>query len=170
MRLLFFRRLFGDSLSPLELTIGYIAGGVARGAVVAVSVSLAVFPFIGLDIAHPFIATLFVVLGASFMAIMGLLAAIIAQKFDHMSAFTNFIVTPLSFLSGTFYSISILPTWMQMLSMINPFFYMIDGVRFGVLGQSDVSPWQGLAFIAVVDLALGTLAWWWFRTGYRIKS
>ncbi|MEM8871788.1 MAG: ABC transporter permease, partial [Pseudomonadota bacterium] len=89
--------------------------------------------------------------------------------FDQMSMVTNFVVTPLSFLSGTFYSIEVLPGWLQAVSHANPFFYMIDGVRFAVLGQSDVSPVLGLTVIVAADVALGLLAWNWFRTGYRLK-
>jgi len=157
-------------LSALELTLGYLTGGVARGVVVAVAVVLAIFPFIGLSIAHPVWAIGFVLMGSAFMALLGLMAAIIAQKFDHMSAFTNFVVTPLSFLSGTFYSITILPGWAQVLSQINPFFYMIDGARFGVLGISDSAPAVGLSFLLLANIGLGTLVWWWFRTGYRLKA
>ncbi|MEM9231355.1 MAG: ABC transporter permease [Pseudomonadota bacterium] len=156
-------------LSAGELTIGYTLGGVMRGMVVAVTVSAVVFPFIGLGVAHPIWALTFVCVSATLMSLLGLLAAIQAQKFDQMSMVTNFVVTPLSFLSGTFYSIEVLPGWLQAVSHANPFFYMIDGVRFAVLGQSDVSPVLGLTVIVAADVALGLLAWNWFRTGYRLK-
>ncbi|MSU91518.1 multidrug ABC transporter permease [Rhodobacteraceae bacterium 2CG4] len=157
-------------LSAAELTVGYAAGGVVRGLIVAAAISATVFPVIGLGIAHPLWALAFVLLGATLMALLGTLAAIVAQKFDHIAAITNFIVMPLSFLSGTFYSISILPGWMQAISHVNPFFYMIDGIRFGVLGVSDTGPWAGVAVLLLVDAALGVLTWWWFRTGYRLKA
>jgi len=157
-------------LSALELTLGYVIGGVFRGLFVAVGVSVLVFPFIGLGVAHPLWALAFVVAGGTAMAALGVLGAILAQKFDHLSAFSNFFITPLSFLSGTFYSIDVLPGWMQALSHINPFFYMIDGIRYGVLGQSDASPLLGLGFVVLIDFALLALAWWWFRTGYKLKA
>lgn len=156
-------------LSAFELTLGYAVGGIVRGVIVAIAISFTVFPAIGLGIAHPVWALVFVILGAGVMALLGALAAIIAQKFDHIAAITNFIVMPLSFLSGTFYSISILPGWMQVISHVNPFFYMIDGIRYGALGVSDSSPWLGLLVLLVVNGGLGTLAWTWFRTGYRLK-
>ncbi|NNU79752.1 ABC transporter permease [Halovulum dunhuangense] len=156
-------------LSPVELTVGYAVGGIARGLFVALGVAVAIFPVIGLGIAHPLWALGFVLGGSAFMALVGILAAIVADKFDHMSAITNFVVTPLSFLSGTFYSISVLPGWMQAISHANPFFYMIDGIRYGVIGVSDTAPAFGLGVLVVVDLALGFWAWSWFRSGYRLK-
>lgn len=156
-------------LSPGELTVGYMLGGVVRGVVVAVTVAVVVFPFIGLGVAHPVWALAIVLASATLMSLLGLLAAVVAQKFDQMSMVTNFVVTPLSFLSGTFYSIEVLPGWLQAVSHANPFFYMIDGARFAVLGTSDSSPLLGLVFILVVDMALGLLAWSWFRSGYRLK-
>ncbi|MEM8787166.1 MAG: ABC transporter permease [Pseudomonadota bacterium] len=157
-------------LSALELTIGYALGGVVRGVAVALGILLTVFPFIGLGIAHPVWAATFLFMGSVCMALLGTLGAIVAQKFDHLSAVTNFVITPLSFLSGTFYSISILPEILQRASAANPFFYMIDGIRFGVLGASDADPARGLAVLVVINGALAWLTWRWFRTGYKLKA
>ncbi len=157
-------------LSALELTVGYTVGGVIRGVIVALAVAAVIFPVIGLGVAHPLLALYFVLAGGTMMALLGILAAILAQKFDQMSMITNFVVTPLSFLSGTFYSITVLPGWMQAISAANPFFYVIDGMRYAVLGTSDAAPFLGLGIILLADAALGTLAWWWFRTGYRLKA
>jgi len=157
-------------LSAGELVTGYVAGGVARGVLVALAVGLAIFPVLGVGLAHPLWALAFVVLGSAFLSVVGIVAAILATKFDHMAAITNFIVTPLSFLSGTFYSIETLPAGMQLASHLNPVFYLIDGLRHGVLGRSDSDPWLGLA----VALAATALVWWlcwrWFATGYRLKA
>jgi ABC-2 type transport system permease protein len=101
---------------------------------------------------------------------VGLVAAILSQKFDHMAAITNFIVTPLSFLSGTFYSIETLPPALRAASHANPVFYLIDGLRFGTLGVSDASPWAGLAVVVLATAAVWALCWHWFRIGYRLKS
>ena len=157
-------------LSAGELTVGYLAGGVLRGALVAVSVSLILFPMIGLGVAHPLLGLLYVVLGGAFLGALGVIAGVFANKFDQMAAITNFIVMPLSFLSGTFYSLDSLPPFMQALSHANPVFYLIDGVRFATLGVSDSSPLLGLGVILLALAAVTSLGWWMFRTGYRLKA
>jgi len=157
-------------LSAGEILIGYIAGGVARGVLVAVAVAFVLFPIVGVSMAYPLWALLFVVIGGAFLGGIGLLAAIMAQKFDQMAAITNFIVVPLSFLSGTFYSIDSLPPVINTISHANPVFYLIDGVRYGTLGVSDSSPWLGLAVTTVATALVLLLAWRWFRIGYRLKS
>ena len=157
-------------LSPMEMLVGFVAGGIARGMFVGCVVIAVMFPIIGLPIAHPIWALAFLLLGSATLALLGIIAGILAQKFDQMAAITNFIVTPLSFLSGTFYSIRVLPEPMQILSQFNPVFYLIDGFRYGVIGQSDASPWIGLLVSITIVLSLGLLAWNWFRTGYRLKS
>lgn len=157
-------------LSATELMIGYTMGGVARGLLVAVAMFAVLFPLVGLGVARPLWAVAFLVLGSGAMALLGIIAGILAQKFDQMATLTNFVVTPLSFLSGTFYSIRDLPWALEAISRFNPVFYMIDGARFGVLGQSDAPP---LLSLAVTAGLVGGL-WWYahrlFRTGYRLKA
>ena len=104
------------------------------------------------------------------MGALGVIAGVFANKFDQMAAITNFIVMPLSFLSGTFYSLDSLPPFMQTLSHANPVFYLIDGVRFATLGVSDSSPVLGLGVIILALAAVTSLGWWMFRTGYRLKA
>ncbi|WP_241524021.1 ABC transporter permease [Oceaniglobus indicus] len=157
-------------LSPLELVIGFLAGAVGRGLFVAVAIWLAMFLFLGIGLAHPIWTLTFVVLGAAFLGGLGMIAGIFASKFDQMAAITNFIITPLSFLSGTFYSIDTLPPAMIWLTQANPVFYLIDGVRFGIIGRSDSSPWLGLLVCIVSTALVLTLCWVWFRKGYRLKS
>jgi ABC-2 type transport system permease protein len=157
-------------LSAGELVTGYVLGGVARGVLVAIAIALVLFPIVGVGVAHPFWALAFVTVGAAFLGALGLVAGIIAQKFDQIAAITNFIVVPLSFLSGTFYSIETLPPVLNTLSQWNPVFYVIDGVRYGVLGVSDSAPEKGLAVALVATAAVAGLAWYWFRTGWRLKS
>ncbi|GMG81741.1 ABC transporter permease [Paralimibaculum aggregatum] len=157
-------------LSPGEVLAGYALGGLARGLACALAVGLLVFPVVGIGVAHPLWALAFVVLGSLMLSLLGLLAAIYAEKFDQMAAITNFVVTPLSFLSGTFYSIERLPETFQALSHANPIFYLIDGFRFGVLGVSDSSPWVGLVLALAVVLLLGAIALSWLARGYRLKS
>jgi ABC-2 type transport system permease protein len=157
-------------LSAMELVVGYLAGGIVRGVLVAVFTALVLFPLIGLGVAHPLVALVWVVLGAAFLGALGIVAAIYANKFDQIAAITNFIVTPLSFLSGTFYSLDTMPPVLAAISHANPVFYLIDGLRFAVLGVSDSSPWLGFAVVVAATAAVAALAWWMFRTGYRLKS
>ena len=157
-------------LSPLELVLGYMAGGVARGLMVALAIGAVVASVLGMGVAHPLWALVFILLGAALLSVVGIVAAIFANKFDQMAAITNFIITPLSFLSGTFYSIERLPEAMQKITHFNPVFYLIDGVRYGVIGQSDSSPWLGLVVCSGVTLAVTALCWHWFRRGYRMKA
>ncbi|MEO1733291.1 MAG: ABC transporter permease, partial [Pseudomonadota bacterium] len=127
-------------LSPLETLLGYLAGGTARGLLIALTIGVGVLLALGIVPSAPLVALIFVFLGSVFMAAVGILTAIYATRFDQMAAITNFVVTPLAFLSGTFYSVSALPPVLYEVTHINPMFYMIDGVRFGVLGVSDSSP------------------------------
>ena len=157
-------------LSATELVLGYLAGGIARGVVVSLAIAVVMFPFLGVWVQHPAAALVWVILGGAFMGSLGMIAGVFANKFDQMAAITNFIVVPLSFLSGTFYSLETMPPVMRALSHVNPVFYLIDGLRAAVLGVSDSSPWLGLAVVGVSTLAISGLAWWMFRTGYRLKS
>ena len=156
-------------LSPGELVIGYIAGGVARGVLVAATISVVLTVMLGHGMAHPLWVLVFAVVGSAFLGGLGIVAAIVSEKFDHMAAITNFLVIPLSFLSGTFYSIETLPGWMQTVTHLNPVFYLIDGVRYGFIGVSDSSPWLGLAVCGTATVAVLALCWNWFRTGFRLK-
>lgn len=157
-------------LSASELLAGYIGGAVARGAMVGLVIALGSWIFLDVGLVHPLWAVIFVVLGSVFMGGLGLIAGIFANKFDQLSAISNFIVTPLAFLSGTFYSIEALPPLMQTLCHINPFFYVIDGVRYGMIGVSDSNPWIGLAVVSVFAVAVLAVCWRWLDRGYRLKS
>lgn len=157
-------------LSPAEILIGYVAGGLARGVICAVAVSLVVFSWAGIWPANIAWLVWFVVAGAMLLSLIGLLAAIQAEKFDQMSMITNFVITPLSFLSGTFYSIEVLPDPFHLVSLFNPFFYLIDGARHGALGISDANPWIGLTVTLALNAALAWWAWRWLATGYKLKA
>ena len=157
-------------LSAGELVIGYLAGAVARGLFVAIGIGLGFLVVLGIGLAHPAWALVFVLLGSAFLGALGVIAGIFAQKFDQMAAITNFVITPLSFLSGTFYSVEALPDAMWVVTHANPVFYLIDGVRFGVLGVSDSSPWLGLAICSASTLAVSLVCWWLFRSGTRLKA
>jgi ABC-2 type transport system permease protein len=157
-------------LSPAELVIGYTVGGIARGVLVAATISVVLMIVLGHGMAHPGWVLVFAILGSAFLGGLGIVAAILSEKFDHMAAITNFLVVPLSFLSGTFYSIEGLPPLMQTITHLNPVFYLIDGTRYGFIGVSDSSPWLGLAVCTGATALVLALAWTWFRTGYRLKA
>ncbi|MCK0150449.1 ABC transporter permease [Marivita sp. S6314] len=157
-------------LSASELVLGYLAGGIARGLVVAVAIALALWLFLGIVPENPLTALFFVLIGGALMSGVGMVAGVFAEKFDQMAAITNFIVTPLAFLSGTFYSVQSLPPVLNDITHLNPIFYLIDGVRWGMLGVSDSSPWLGAAVVVGATVAVNVLAWSFFRSGYRLKA
>ncbi len=157
------------SLSAGELVAGYLAGAFARSAIVAAVIGMGMTLVLGRLPAHPVWVVVFVTLGAALLGGLGIVAGIIANKFDQMAAITNFIITPLSFLSGTFYSVQALPPLFRALTHANPIFYLIDGSRYGFVGVSDASPWTGLAVCLAAALAVNGLAWWWLKTGWRMK-
>ncbi|MBQ1202816.1 MAG: ABC transporter permease [Loktanella sp.] len=157
-------------LSAGELVTGYIGGAVARGVLVGVVIAMGAFVFLDVGLVHGIWAIVFVLLGSVLMGGLGMIAGIYANKFDQLSAITNFLVTPLAFLSGTFYSIDALPPFLQTLSHANPFFYIIDGVRFGMIGVSDSSPWIGLAVVGLSCIVVLTICHQWMKSGYRLKA
>lgn len=156
-------------LSAGEILAGYLTGSLVRALIVAAVIAIGMALVIGQGIAHPFWALAFVILGALLMGGLGMLSAIVAQKFDQMAVITNFIVTPLSFLSGTFYSVQVLPEPFRMLAHWNPIFYLIDGARYGIAGVSDAPPLRGLAVCALTVALVLLLAWRWLSSGYRMK-
>ncbi|MEO0717414.1 MAG: ABC transporter permease [Pseudomonadota bacterium] len=157
-------------LSAGELTFGIAIGGAVRGVLVAVLAGAVLFPAAGVGLAEPLWALFFVCSGALLLSLIGLAGGIWADKFDHMAAVTNFVVTPLSFLSGTFYSIEALPPTMAALLRYNPFFYLIDGFRYGALGVSDSEPWVGALVIIAANIAMWALCWRLFKIGYKLQS
>lgn len=157
-------------LSAAEIVAGYLFGAVARGALVAVVILAGSMLFLRIIPVNPLWMILFVFLGSVLMGGLGMIAGIFANKFDQLSAISNFLITPLAFLSGTFYSIDALPAWLQTLSHANPFFYIIDGVRRGMIGVSDSSPWVGLVVVSFACALVVGICWRWVKTGYRLKS
>ncbi len=157
-------------LAASEIVAGYLFGAVARGALVAVVILAGSMLFLGIVPVNIIWMIVFVFLGSVLMGGLGMIAGIFANKFDQLSAISNFLITPLAFLSGTFYSIDALPAFLQKLSHANPFFYIIDGVRHGMIGVSDSSPWIGLCVVLLACIAVVGLCWRWVKTGYRLKS
>jgi ABC-2 type transport system permease protein len=158
-------------LSPLDLYVAYIGGAMVRGLVVGLGVYVVTLFFAPalLAMPHPFWALAFALLGSAILGTLGLIAAIAAEKFDQVSAFQNFIIVPLTFLSGVFYSIQSLPPFWQAASHVNPFFYMIDGFRYGFLGLSDVPPAMSLAIVGGCCLALMALTLTLLHRGWRLR-
>ncbi|USG61020.1 ABC transporter permease [Sneathiella marina] len=157
-------------LSAAELTFAISLSGLARGMAVAVAVGFCMWLLIDLTV-YSWAAVLYFVVGAGLMlSLLGMIGGIVSEKFDHMAAMTNFVIMPLSFLSGTFYSIDRLTGVWYQISHINPFFYMIDGFRYGFIGSSDSSVWIGVIVIAILDIALYVTVWALIKRGYKLKA
>lgn len=156
-------------LSAHELTLGIALGGATRGIVVGIAVGIVVLFVVDMHV-HSLGLIVFHAVGASLMmSLLGVIGGIWSEKFDHIAGLTNFVVTPLSFLSGTFYSIHRLPETAQMIALANPFFYMIDGFRYGFIGQSDAPILNGMLAVGTMDLILWFICWRMFDTGYKLK-
>ena len=157
-------------LSHWAWFVAYVGSSVVRGLVVGLGVFLVTLGFSTPEFAAPLWIVVFALLGAALLGALGLIAGLWADKFDQMAAFQNFLIMPMTFLSGVFYSINSLPSFWQTLSHLNPFFYMIDGFRYGFFGQSDVSPWLSLAIVGSAWLVISALALQLLRQGYKIRN
>lgn len=157
-------------LSHWAWFIAYVGSSIARGLAVGLGVFLVTVWFTRLSFAAPLWILVFAVLGAGMLGALGLIAGLWAEKFDQMAAFQNFIIMPMTFLSGVFYSIHSLPAFWQGVSHLNPFFYMIDGFRYGFFGVSDVSPWLSLGVVGSAMLAVSAVAVHLLRIGYKIRG
>ncbi|MGH8750974.1 MAG: ABC transporter permease [Burkholderiales bacterium] len=156
-------------LSHWEIFLAYTLAAVVRGLVVGLGVFLVTLWFAALPVKYPLWMLLFAFFGSAILGAMGIIAGVWAEKFDQMAAFQNFIIVPLTFLSGVFYSIHSLPPFWQAVSRFNPFFYMIDGFRYGFFGLSDVSPYYSFAVVAVCLLALSLFTLSMIRSGYKLR-
>ena len=157
-------------LSPLELTLGFTRGAATRGAVVGLVTALCVLPFAPLGVANVFAIVWFALAASFIMGMTGVLAGLWSEKFDHLSAVQNFIVMPMTFLSGTFYLVDNLPEPFRSLSRYNPFFYLIDGFRYGFIGHAESNLAIGVIGSAVLMVVMGVVCWMVFRSGWRLKS
>lgn len=157
-------------LSYREFFAAYVIASVLRGLVVGLGVWLAAVPFVELPMAYPLWVLAFAVFGGAILGTLGVVAGIWADKFDQLAAFQNFLIMPLTMLSGVFYSIHSLPPVWQRVSHFNPFFFMIDGFRYGFFGQSDTSPWLSLAVVAVCLLLLAALTLAMLARGYKLRA
>jgi ABC-2 type transport system permease protein len=160
-------------LTPLSYRhwfLAYVGAAIVRGLVVCLGVFVVSAFFADISFVAPLWIAVFALLGAAMMGALGLIAGLWSEKFEQLAAFQNFAVMPMTFLSGVFYSIHSLPAFWQTVSHFNPFFYVIDGFRYGFFGVSDVSPWLSLAVVASATLAVSIWALLLLRIGYKIRS
>lgn len=156
-------------LSETELTIGFAAGGVSRGVIVGLSAGLGMWLFVDISIHDPLAVLYYGIMASLMLALFGMLGGIWAEKFDHIAAVTNFVIVPFSFLSGTFYSIERLPENWLFVAHFNPFFYLIDGFRYGFIGHHDSQLWVGALAVAGVNFALWLVVHRMISRGYKLK-
>ncbi|NMM37350.1 MAG: ABC transporter permease [Glaciimonas sp.] len=156
-------------LSHWELFAGYVLASVVRGLVVGAGVFIVTVLFTEVAFIAPWWIVIFAVMGSFMLGTMGLIAGVWAEKFDQLAAFQNFLIMPATFLSGVFYSIHSLPTFWQRVSHFNPFFYMIDGFRYGFFGQSDVNPLLSFGVVAGFSIILAIFAVQMLKRGYKLR-
>jgi len=156
-------------LAPAEIFAAYLLAAIVRALVVGAGVFAATALLVPVPVAKPLWALAFAIVGSGICAALGIVAGIWAEKFDQLAAFQNFVVMPLTFLAGVFYSIHSLPPFWQSASRLNPFFYAIDGFRHGFFGQSDVDPAAGLAIAAAAFAVLSFLTLQLLRSGYKLR-
>ncbi|MFW2356325.1 ABC transporter permease [Hydrogenophaga sp.] len=156
-------------LSHRAWFVAYVGSSVVRGLAVGAGVMVVTWWFAQPSLVAPLWILAFGFMGAALLGALGLIAGLWAEKFDQMAAFQNFIIVPMTFLSGVFYSIHSLPEFWQKVSHLNPFFYMIDGFRYGFFGKSDVSPWISLALVGGALAVVSAIALHLLKTGYKIR-
>ena len=157
-------------ISYREFYAAYVIAAVLRGAMCGAGVLLASLPFVSIDIAQPGWIIAFALIGGAFLASLGVIAGIWADKFDQLAAFQNFLIMPLTMLSGVFYSIHSLPAFWQGVSHFNPFFFMIDGFRYGFFGVSDVSPWTSIGVVLTCFVVLAVVTLQMLARGYKLRA
>jgi ABC-2 type transport system permease protein len=150
--------------------VAYVGSSVVRGVAVGAGVMVVTYWFGQPSFVAPLWIIIFAVLGAAMLGALGLIAGLWAEKFDQMAAFQNFVIMPMTFLSGVFYSIHSLPSFWQTVSHLNPFFYMIDGFRYGFFGVSDVSPWLSLGIVGTAFVVVSAIAVHLLHIGYKIRG
>lgn len=157
-------------ISYRQFFAAYVLAAIVRGFVVGLGVLVVTLWFVGVSWQAPLWILVFATLGGAIMGALGVIAGIWAEKFDQLAAFQNFIIVPLTFLSGVFYSIHSLPPFWQQVSHFNPIFYMIDGFRYGFFGVSDVSPLMSLGVVAACFVVLTAFTLWLLRIGYKLRA
>jgi ABC-2 type transport system permease protein len=162
--------LLVSPLSYLEILSAFVLAAVIRGAIVGGAMWLVAALFTTFDVAHPLWAVSFVILVAVCFGTGGILVAVWADKFEQVNLIPTFVITPLTFLGGVFFSVKKLPPVFQELAMANPILYMVEGLRYGILGRSDVSPYVGLSILLVISTVVLAVAYHWLKIGYKLRS
>lgn len=157
-------------LSPGEITFAMTLAAMTRGIMAGAMVAIGVSFFVPLEVHDWSLLITYLLLASALMSLAGLLAGIYAEGFDQMSAVTSYVITPFTFLSGTFYSVKQLPELWQYVNLVNPFFYAIDGFRYSMTGHTDGNITLGLSKLILINIILYAVAWWMLKKGYRIKS
>ena len=157
-------------LSEYELTFSYSLGGVTRGLLVGLSVSIVIYLIVPIQITNLFVIIYFALFSSLLLSLLGILCGIWAKKFDHMASITNFVILPLTFLSGTFYSVEKLPEDFRFVAFFNPFFYVIDGFRYGFIGSSDSNITLGILILALSNLFFLILTIYIFKKGFGLRN
>jgi ABC-2 type transport system permease protein len=157
-------------LTHFQFFAAFLCAAIIRGLVVGLGIYLVAMWFVDIHMASPLLILAFALLGSALLGTCGIIAGIWADRFDQMAAFQNFIIMPLSFLSGVFYSIHSLPPFWQKLSQLNPFFYMIDGFRYGFFGKGDISPLISLSIVGTSFLVLALITLKMLKSGYKLRA
>ena len=156
-------------ISNFQIIVSFILVGITRGLTVAIAAAIFMLPFVEIEIYSFIVVLFFAVISSAILSLIGLLTGIWADKWDHLGTIDNFIIIPLSFLSGTFYSIKILPEFIQNLSFFNPFFYMIDGFRYGFIGSSDVNIMISIQILIFCFIILLFFSYLILQSGYKLR-
>jgi ABC-2 type transport system permease protein len=157
-------------LSYMEMFVAYVLASIVRGLLVGVGVYLSTLLFFDVPLQSLLWIFVFALLGNGFLGALGIIAAIWAEKFDQLAAFQNFVILPLTFLSGVFYTIHSLPPFWEDLSQFNPFFYVIDGFRYGFFGVSDISPYFSITIVAICFLTVSWITLLILKSGYKLRQ
>ncbi len=162
--------LLMSPLGPLQWFCAYVLAALLRVTIVGIAMLAATMPFVDLPVEAPLMLVAQFLLAGGTLAVLGLITGIVAQRFDHIASVTNFVIAPASFLSGVFYSVHSLPPLWYTVSHLNPFFYMIDGFRYGFFGYSDVAPWISLSWSAGFFVLCTTICMIMLSTGYKLRN
>jgi len=157
-------------ITHLQFFLAFLIASIVRGIFVGACIYLFALLYVDLPMLHPWVIFGFAMIGGALLGTFGIIAGIWAHRFDQMAAFQNFVIMPLSFLSGVFYSIHSLPLFWQKVSQLNPFFYMIDGFRYGFFGQSDVAPLLSFSIVTFFFVVLASITLGMLKSGYKLRS
>lgn len=157
-------------LTHVQFYGAFLIAAIARGLFVGLCIYLVAIWFVDIPVTHPWLIVTFALLGSAMLGTFGMIAGIWAERFDQMAMFQNFVIMPLSFLSGVFYSIHSLPAFWQKVSHLNPFFYMIDGFRYGFFGKSDIAPTVSLSIVSVALIVLAWVTLKMLKSGYKLRA